>query len=106
MAWILAKYPDELDADFLAFYGVDWRTLPVWRTAGLLVPLLRRPECELCRVLDPDWMWRDPLFAVVAALAGLEQPQADSRQEETRVRAGASMSADALMDALASPRSV
>lgn len=47
----------------------------MWRAAALAQPLLRRPESDVCRAVDPDWWWRDPLFAVVANAVGVKTPK-------------------------------
>lgn len=75
-------HPDELDTSFYARYGRSWRGLPVWQAAVLAWPLATRPEYDLCRVYDPQWAWRDPLFNVVASALGCEP---DTR-DDTRAR--------------------
>lgn len=75
LARFVTEYPDELEADFWRSYGCSWRDVPVWRAAILAWPLATRPECELCRILDPEWWWREPLFIVVARFMGLEPEQ-------------------------------
>ena len=81
--------------------------MPLWRAAVLAVPLARRPEYEVCRVLDPDWCWREPLFAVVASALGVKAPKQDISRDGGDSDGGmdtASMDRDQLVAILAAPR--
>lgn len=49
--------------------------MPLWRAAVLCAPLARRPEYETCRVLNPDWMWLDPTYVLLASVYGVKPPK-------------------------------
>lgn len=63
--------PDELEADFLRFFGRGPRQFPTAQAARLASVVIRQTESWALRALDEDWQWRR-LEAHLAAM------QADS----------------------------
>ena len=81
--------------------------MPLWRAAVLCAPLARRPEYETCRALNPNWMWLDPMFNLVALAYGVKPPRSSARVEDTpTVGTGSAVGIDQLRHALTMRRTV
>lgn len=50
--------PDELEADFLRFFGRGPRQVPPAQAARLASVVIRQTESWALRALDEDWQWR------------------------------------------------
>lgn len=50
--------PDELEADFLRFFGRGVRQMPARQAARLASVVIRQTESWTLRAIDQEWQWR------------------------------------------------
>lgn len=83
LAYLVGEYEAELESDFWATYGKSWTDFPISKAAILVQPLLTRPEKELCRALDKQWFWRDPLYQLLASALGAKPEKTGKHVRDT-----------------------
>ncbi|MDY5132238.1 hypothetical protein CJ184_006345 [Actinotignum urinale] len=87
LAYLVGEYEAELESDFWATYGKSWEDFPISKAAILAQPLLNRPEKELCRALDQQWFWRDPLYQLLASALGVKPEKTGKHVRDTNRQA-------------------
>lgn len=63
-----------------AIYRVGLHELPPAEAISLVWMLPRRADSMVARSVVDGWAWNDPVFALIAGVAGLEPPHDDEHE--------------------------